>query len=240
MLRKLEAAFAAWPAPKPDGAAGAGRDRHRRARPLPHPEGREPGARLDRPASVTRDNPDVYALEVMNEILGGSGFTSRITRSVRSNEGLAYSAGSGLSLRRLLPRALPRRVPVQEPHRRLRGRAGAGRDPQDPRSGRHRRGAGHDPEEPDRDLPEQLRLEGAGRWAIFASDEYTRRDPAYWSTYRDRIRAVTAADVAARGEDLPGSREDRDPGGGRPEGDRPRRRQARRVARQARPGRQGA
>ena len=31
--------------------------------------------------------------------------------------------------------------------------------------------------------------------AIFASDEYTRRDPAYWATYRDRIQAVTAADV---------------------------------------------
>ena len=31
--------------------------------------------------------------------------------------------------------------------------------------------------------------------AIFASDEYTRRDPAWWATYRDRIRAVTTADV---------------------------------------------
>jgi zinc protease len=31
--------------------------------------------------------------------------------------------------------------------------------------------------------------------AIFASDEYTGRDPAYWHTYRDRIQAVTAADV---------------------------------------------
>ena len=47
---------------------------------------------------VRRDHPDVYALELMNEILGGGGFTSRITRAVRSNEGLAYSAGSSLSL----------------------------------------------------------------------------------------------------------------------------------------------
>ena len=31
--------------------------------------------------------------------------------------------------------------------------------------------------------------------AVFAADEYTKRDPAFWSTYRDRIRAVTAADV---------------------------------------------
>src|SRR5207245_11769173 len=46
--------------------------------------------------TVKRDSPDQYALEVMNEILGGSGFTSRITKTVRSNEGLAYSAGSGI------------------------------------------------------------------------------------------------------------------------------------------------
>ena len=52
--------------------------------------------------AVKRDHPDVYALEVMNEILGGSGFTSRITRTVRSNEGLAYSAGSGLTPRRVV------------------------------------------------------------------------------------------------------------------------------------------
>jgi zinc protease len=31
--------------------------------------------------------------------------------------------------------------------------------------------------------------------ALFAADEYTRRDPAFWPNYRDRIRAVTAADV---------------------------------------------
>jgi predicted Zn-dependent peptidase len=43
---------------------------------------------------VKRDIPDEYALIVMNDILGGGGFTSRIVRRVRSDEGLAYSAGS--------------------------------------------------------------------------------------------------------------------------------------------------
>jgi predicted Zn-dependent peptidase len=43
---------------------------------------------------VKRDIPDEYALTVMNDILGGGGFTSRIVRRVRSDEGLAYSAGS--------------------------------------------------------------------------------------------------------------------------------------------------
>ena len=31
--------------------------------------------------------------------------------------------------------------------------------------------------------------------AIFAADEYTARAPDYWASYRDRIAAVTAADV---------------------------------------------
>jgi len=48
--------------------------------------------------SVKRDHPDYFALRIMNDVLGGSGFTSRITRKVRSDEGLAYSAGSRLSM----------------------------------------------------------------------------------------------------------------------------------------------
>lgn len=43
---------------------------------------------------VKRDIPEQYALTVMNEILGGGGFSSRITRRVRSDEGLAYNTGS--------------------------------------------------------------------------------------------------------------------------------------------------
>ncbi len=44
---------------------------------------------------IRRDDPDYYAVEVMNDILGGGGFTSRIMNRVRSDEGLAYSAGTG-------------------------------------------------------------------------------------------------------------------------------------------------
>jgi predicted Zn-dependent peptidase len=43
---------------------------------------------------VLRDNPDIFAIAVMNRILGGGGFTSRIMNRVRSDEGLAYSAFS--------------------------------------------------------------------------------------------------------------------------------------------------
>jgi zinc protease len=43
---------------------------------------------------VKRDNPDNYAIAVMNYILGGGGFVSRLTSKVRSDEGLAYSVHS--------------------------------------------------------------------------------------------------------------------------------------------------
>lgn len=43
---------------------------------------------------ILREDPDYFPIMVMNDILGGGGFTSRIVNRVRSDEGLAYSAGS--------------------------------------------------------------------------------------------------------------------------------------------------
>jgi predicted Zn-dependent peptidase len=43
---------------------------------------------------IKRDNPDRYAVGLMNFTLGGGSFTSRLTSRVRSDEGLAYSVGS--------------------------------------------------------------------------------------------------------------------------------------------------
>jgi len=48
-------------------------------------------------------NPDRAAIQVMQHILGGSGFTSRIMKRIRSDEGLAYSAGSRFSFDALEP-----------------------------------------------------------------------------------------------------------------------------------------
>jgi len=45
-------------------------------------------------AGVTRENPDFYALTVMNYILGGGGFASRLTEVIRNKRGLAYSVAS--------------------------------------------------------------------------------------------------------------------------------------------------
>jgi zinc protease len=46
---------------------------------------------------VSRDNPDYYAIQVMNYILGGGGFSSRAMESIRNQRGLAYSVYSYFS-----------------------------------------------------------------------------------------------------------------------------------------------
>ena len=46
---------------------------------------------------ILRKDPDWYPAYVMNYILGGGGFTSRLTEVVREKNGLAYTVGTGLS-----------------------------------------------------------------------------------------------------------------------------------------------
>jgi len=194
MLRRLEAAFAGWPSP--------------RAAVPPIPATVSPSApglyRIEKDVNqgrvsiglptVKRDHPDVYALEVMNEILGGSGFTSRITKTVRSNEGLAYSAGSGLSFGVWYPGRF--RAAFQSKSRSVPYATSLVLD-----EIRKIRDGGVTPEELDtiknslvQSFPSSFASK-AQSMAIFASDEYTKRDPSYWTTYRDRIRAVTGVDV---------------------------------------------
>jgi zinc protease len=141
-------------------------------------------------------DPQMYALMVMNDILGGGGFTSRLTQRIRSDEGLAYGASSSFGIGTFWP-----------------GVFAMGFDSKNPtvafateialeEMAKIRSGA---PSE------EELRVsrnsfvdtfprsfESASRIAnTFANDEVIGRAPDYWAKYRDRIRAVTAADVQA-------------------------------------------
>ncbi len=94
MVQKLEALFANWPfkgktaPPVPGGGKLA-----------------QPGAYIvDKEVNqgrvsillpgIMRDDPDYFPVIVMNDILGGGGFSSRLVNRVRSEEGLAYSAFS--------------------------------------------------------------------------------------------------------------------------------------------------
>jgi zinc protease len=47
-------------------------------------------------SGIRRDDPDFYAVEVMNQILGG-GFSSRLVQNLRTKAGLAYSVGGGIT-----------------------------------------------------------------------------------------------------------------------------------------------
>jgi len=51
---------------------------------------------------IEKCNPDLHALKVMNYILGGGGFSSRLMREIRSNRGLAYSVYSYYAVGRRL------------------------------------------------------------------------------------------------------------------------------------------
>jgi len=48
---------------------------------------------------IARTDPDRLAAALMNDALGGSGFSSRLMQRVRSDAGLTYGVGSGFSLR---------------------------------------------------------------------------------------------------------------------------------------------
>ncbi|MET0556664.1 MAG: pitrilysin family protein [Vicinamibacteria bacterium] len=205
IVRKLEAAFGGWPSnrtavpPVPGELYTAAPGLYRMNKDVN--QGR---VTIGLPM-VKRDHPDIYALEVMNEILGGSGFTSRITKTVRSNEGLAYSAGSALSFGVYSPG--PFRAVFQSKSRTVAYAA------QLVFGEIEKLRTTPVTEDELKTIKDNLIATFPGQFAskaqtagVFAADEYTKRDPAFWQTYRDRIAAVTAADVqrVAREHLVPG------------------------------------
>ncbi len=147
-------------------------------------------------AGVKRDIPDQYALMVMNDILGGGGFNSRIMRRVRSDEGLAYNAGSMFDRPVLYPgtfqawfqtkhatAAFGTRLIVDE-IKRIRT------------------------EKCDAEIVENSKASFisdvvnpfASKNSIvntFADDEYTHRPDDYWQNYTKNMKAITPDDVLA-------------------------------------------
>ncbi|MCP3906021.1 MAG: insulinase family protein [Planctomycetes bacterium] len=144
--------------------------------------------------AITRDHPDAIPFRVMNDILGGGGFTSRITNRVRSDEGLAYSAQSFFQPQVYFPGvfgaffqsknrtvALATKIIIEEIER-IRAEPVDDEELSVAKNG----------------LIESLPKQFASKddcLRRFVGDEMTRRDPTYWQSYRDRVRAVGQSDV---------------------------------------------
>ena len=143
---------------------------------------------------IQRDNPDHIAVMIMNSILGGGGFTSRIMTRVRSDEGLAYSAGSSFRAGTYYPGVF--RASFQSKNS----------------SCAHATAIVIEEIERIRDEKvSQLELDTAKNYNIgifprffatasmvagtFADDEYTDREKGYWRQYRERLASVTIDDV---------------------------------------------
>jgi len=146
---------------------------------------------------IKRDDPDYFSVMIMNDILGGGGFTSRIMNRVRSDEGLAYSAFSTFQGGTYFPlkftagfQSKSRTVAyatsiVLEELKRITNEAVSAEELNNSKRGYVER------------FPRSFATKGqvAGQ---FAQDEFTGRyasDPGYWKSYRSKISTVTQADV---------------------------------------------
>ena len=197
MVRKLEALFADWP------FAGE--------KPPPIPTNTvfaAPGTYVvDKDVNqgrvsimlpgIRRDNPDYLTVLVMNDILGGGGFSSRIMTSVRSDEGLAYSAYSRFRGGVYFPLAFDAgfqsksrtvayaaSIVLREMKKMTEG------PPTDQELNTSKRGY--------IDTFPSTFATKAQVAGVLAQEEFTGRyaqDPDFWKKFRDRIQAVTGADV---------------------------------------------
>ena len=193
MKAELEKAFAGW-AP---GAANAD--------PTPPTHTLKPGvyfAQKDIPQgkvflgmrSISRDDPDYFPYLIMNDILGGGGFTSRIMSRVRSDEGLAYSAGSAFRPAVYWPGEFRASFESKSPTCALAIKLileELNRVRNEPVSADELARAKASFVET---FPRTFESKDA-MLGVFIDDEMTKRPAGYWQRYRDQINAVTAADV---------------------------------------------
>ena len=146
---------------------------------------------------IMRDNPDYYAVQIMNDILGGGGFTSRITNRVRSDEGLAYSAYSYCPGGTYFPRTfvagyqsksrtvLYAAQIVLEEMLKITQEEVTDKEIETAKASYIQT------------FPQAFETKGAVA-STFASEEFTGRlsnNPNYFENFRSKIRAVTKADV---------------------------------------------
>jgi zinc protease len=130
----------------------------------------------------------------MNEILGAGGFTSRLMQKIRSNEGLAYSVRSTIQPRVTYPGlfvasfesknatvALATKI-VMDEIQRMREEPVPADEIETAKRGLIET------------FPRQFESKPA-MLQVFVNDEWTKRPADFWKTYRQKLEAITAADI---------------------------------------------
>ena len=149
--------------------------------------------------TVDRDHPDAITISVMNDILGGGGFTARMMNRLRNDEGLTYGVYTSFVRPAWYPGhflthfstsgetvALALRMAMEEIDKMRSGTV----------------------TEEELTTTQNAFIETFPRTfeskpamlGVFINDEWTGRDSDYWMTYRDKVRAVTRADVRRAAE----------------------------------------
>ena len=144
--------------------------------------------------AISRDDPDAIPLELLNEILGAGGFTSRLMQKVRSNEGLAYSVRSILSERVDYPGAFQATFESKNPTVALATKIVL----DEIKTIREQPVTDEELETAKQGLIETFprQFESKPRTlAVFVNDEWTNRPADYWRTYRAKVKAVTKDDL---------------------------------------------
>jgi len=144
--------------------------------------------------AISRDDSDAIPLELLNEILGAGGFTSRLMQKVRSNEGLAYSVRSILSERVDYPGAFQATFESKNPTVALATKIVL----DEIKTIREQPVTDEELATAKQGLIETFprQFESKPRTlAVFVNDEWTNRPADYWQTYREKVRAVTKDDL---------------------------------------------
>lgn len=193
MMSKLESALAGWA--KGEAVPDPTDSDHQYAPGLYYVEKDVPQGKIwVAQRGIKRDDPDFIPVQVMNDILGGGGFTSRLMKRIRSDEGLTYGVGSAFQPRVYYPGVFQVRTfsknrtvaltskmvfeelekirtsPVTEEELNVSKKSFIDTFPRTFES-------------------------KAGTLGVFIDDEWTKRPADYWQTYREKMNSVSVDDV---------------------------------------------